>query len=163
MRRRIATKRSGLGVLLLLSALSLVGCKQAMYSVTAWNKTGQDLHGLTVEVSGVGLGMGALVAAGTKGHGTVSLPIPEQATVSWKEGAWCDPKKEGCHPREHSVSVGVRKWILQPKKFSGDINIVINPDWTVSVIPARREEFYRVSVKVRKASDGKALEPTAPI
>ena len=153
MRRSGGTSKRRLHALVLLAAFSLAGCKQAMYSVTIWNKTSKEINEVVASVSGVGLGMGVISAGFSKTHGTVNLPIPEQVEVRWLGG----------DSEQHSVSVEIRKWIRKPEKFDGRIHFVVNPNGTVSCIPVRRENSYPLLLKLDKASDGKALEPTAPV
>lgn len=143
-----------LNLMLALTLLVLLGCKQEMYGVTIWNKTGKDLRSVVVQTSEGRLGFGFLVAAGSTGHGTVRIPIPDQLEVRWR----------GDDGSEEVAEKEVARWIRKPRAFGGILNFVINPDGSVSFIPVRNlPENFRFMMALKKLESGTSLERDHPI
>lgn len=66
---------------------------------------------------------GNVVPNGSKGYGTVTIPIPEEVTIVWKQ-------KSG---REFEKQVLVKSLIPRPSKFTGDIWVRLQDDGSVTL------------------------------
>lgn len=146
----------GRGLLALVS-FGLLGCDEHEYGITIWNKSGQQIDEATVRYGKLDTGGGVVVIDGHKGYGYCTLPFPETVHVEWRSA-------DG---EMHRVEKEVARWVQKGKPFRGKLFFVINPDDSVSFIPARDRTDGGIGYPKLKglveAANGKAYEPKEPV
>ena len=94
-----------------------------MYGVVIANDGKEQIPDAGITYGKDTLRFGNVMPKGSKGYGTVTLPIPDEVTIVWKQ-------KSG---REFEKRVFVKSLIPNPSKFTGDIWLRLQDDGSVTV------------------------------
>jgi hypothetical protein len=108
--------------LTLFAALILfaTGCSHRFYGLTLYNDSSDRISDSRITYGARVLEYGNVVPHASRGYGTVRLPIPDTALVSWTHDSG----------KSFERSVAIRKFISKPKSFAGHIDIHLQNDGT---------------------------------
>ena len=110
-------------VLGLAAALALVCCAsmRPSYTIEIWNSTGESVKEVEVYWEGFQTGGGSMTRLGRAGHEFIDVPLPRQATVSWRTRDGVTVK------REVEIPEGL------PRNFKGTLVFELFQDGQVEV------------------------------
>ncbi len=94
-----------------------------MYGVVVANDGTEQIPDAGITYGKHTLRFGNVMPKGSTGYGTVTLPIPDEVTVVWRQ-------KSG---REFEKQVLVKSLVPRPSKFTGDIWLRLKDDGSVTL------------------------------
>ena len=94
-----------------------------MYAVVVANDGTEYIPDVGITYGKRTIQFGNVVPNGSKGYGTVTLPIPEEVTIVWKQ-------KSG---QAFQKQVLVKSLIPNPSRFEGDIWLRLQDDGSITV------------------------------